>query len=63
MQFITALTTEIVSVWLIATQNTVMDVIMNFVALAIIAEVDNMFLEAIKDKDLKSYFDDNPNDF
>lgn len=40
-----------------------MDVIMNFVALAIIAEVDNMFLEAIKDKDLKSYFDDNPNDF
>lgn len=62
-QFTTALTTEVVSLWLIATQNDVMDVIMNFVALAVISEIDNMFLDAVRDQYLKTYFDENPHDF
>lgn len=36
---------------------------MNFVALAIIAEIDNMFLDAIRDQYLKQYYEDNPEDF
>lgn len=46
LQLITALFTEGVSLFLIANSMTVMDVVMNFVALAIIADIDNMFSDA-----------------
>mmetsp|Transcript_36562 Transcript_36562/g.26627 ORF Transcript_36562/g.26627 Transcript_36562/m.26627 type:complete len:117 (-) Transcript_36562:163-513(-) len=35
-----------------------MDVVMNFVALAIISEIDNMFSDASQDKNMKQYIDD-----
>jgi len=59
LQLITALMTEGVSLFLIANSMTVMDVVMNFVALAIIADIDNMFSDASEDPHMKRYISDN----
>ena len=63
LQLSTALLTEIISMWLIASQVTIMDVVMNFVALQIISEIDNMFSESSQDKNMKRYVDDNPDEY
>ena len=36
---------------------------MNFVALAVISEIDNMFSEAIVDPHMKKYIEDNPEEY
>jgi len=59
----TALFTEGVSLFLIANSMTVMDVVMNFVALAIIADIDNMFSDASNDPHMKRYIEDNPDSY
>lgn len=59
LQLFTALFTEGVSLFLIANSTTVMDVVMNFVALAIIADIDNMFSDNSQDPHMKRYIEDN----
>lgn len=63
LQLITALFTEGVSLFLIANSLTVMDVVMNFVALAIIADIDNMFSDASQDQHMKRYIEENEDTF
>jgi hypothetical protein len=63
LQLITALFTEGVSLFLIANSVTVMDVVMNFVALAVISEIDNMFSDASQDKHMKKYIEENEDTF
>jgi len=63
LQLTTALFTEFVSLVLIAQQMAVMDVVMNFVALAVISEIDNMFSDSSQDKNMKQFIDDNPEDY
>ena len=63
LQLTTALFTEIISLILIAESMHVMDVVMNFVALAIIADIDNMFADASQDKHMKRYIEENPDDY
>jgi len=52
-QLFTSASTELVSLILIAQQVSVLDVVMNFVALAIISDIDNMFLTASRDMRIK----------
>lgn len=53
MQFSASLFTEIANICLICGQSTTMDVIMNFIALGIIAEIDDYYASSIKNFKLK----------
>ena len=45
--------TEIINILLICSQTTVMNCVLNFIALAVIAEIDDMYAASLKDLDLK----------
>ena len=45
MQMVAALFTEIINIAVISGSNTVMDVVMDYIALGIIAEIDDLFAE------------------
>jgi hypothetical protein len=47
MQLIGALFTEIINIILICGQETIMDTIVNFIALGVIAEIDNYYYDAL----------------
>jgi hypothetical protein len=53
MKFAGALMTEIVNILLLCQQNSVMDCVLNFVALACIAEIDNYYASSLRDFKLK----------
>eukprot|EP00351_Strombidinopsis_sp_SopsisLIS2011_P003975 CAMPEP_0116879908 /NCGR_PEP_ID=MMETSP0463-20121206/11764_1 /TAXON_ID=181622 /ORGANISM="Strombidinopsis sp, Strain SopsisLIS2011" /LENGTH=51 /DNA_ID=CAMNT_0004529811 /DNA_START=1903 /DNA_END=2058 /DNA_ORIENTATION=- len=43
-----AIFTEIVSIAVISTQNDAMSVVMNYIALGIIAEIDNLYADSME---------------
>jgi len=45
MQMIAALFTEIINIAVISCSNSVMDVVMDYIALGIIAEIDDLFAD------------------
>ena len=47
MQFSIAFGTELVNILLICTSNNVKDVIMNFIALGVIAEIDDIYAKRL----------------
>ena len=49
MQFIVAFGTEIISMLMINGQREIFDVIVNFIAIKVIAEIDNIFIAGISD--------------
>lgn len=54
MQFIGALGTELVNIFLICQQNSVRDVIMNFIALGVIAEIDDIYARTFYSSKIKN---------
>ena len=46
--------TEVVNILLICKQDTIMDCVMNFIALGVIAEVDNMYANSLKNLRIKA---------
>jgi hypothetical protein len=54
MQLCGALFTEIINICVICNQEKIMDVIMNFIALGAIAEIDNYYLDALVHCPLKT---------
>lgn len=60
MQLIIALFTEVVNMCLICAQETTMDVIMNFIALGVIAEVDDIYAGSLTNFDLKKAIEEPP---
>ena len=63
MQFTIALLTEIINLILITGQKSVIDCIMNFVALKVISEIDDIYLGAMRDPILESIASDNGGDW
>jgi hypothetical protein len=53
MQFLGAFVTEIINILVICSSPTIMEVIMNFIALGAIAEIDNYYLGALPVCELK----------
>lgn len=53
MQFSGALATEIINIILICTQDSVKDVIMNFIALGVIAEIDDIYAKTLYQNRIK----------
>lgn len=47
MQFIGAFFTEIINILVICNLPTIMDIIMNFIALGVISEIDNYYLASL----------------
>ena len=54
MQFYGAVFTEVINILSICTLGNSKDVIMNFIALGVIAEIDNFYLQALPSSALKS---------
>eukprot|EP00347_Sterkiella_histriomuscorum_P012935 403366655 len=54
MQFLGAFGTEVVNIFLICQQNTVQDVIMNFIALGVIAEIDDIYANTLYNNEIKN---------
>jgi hypothetical protein len=50
MQFIIAVATEVTSLMMINGQKLIFDVIVNFIAIKVIAEIDNIFIQGISDE-------------
>ena len=50
MQFIVVMVVEIVNLVILTTNNTVMDIIMNFLALVILSEFDDYFLTTVENE-------------
>jgi hypothetical protein len=44
MQFLIAISTEMISMLMLNGQREIMDVVMNFIAIKVIAEIDNIFI-------------------
>ena len=63
MQYVIALATEIVNLIVISGQKSVIDCIMNFVALKVISEVDDIYLGSIRDPIIKEMTADNDGDW
>jgi len=53
MQFLIAVSTEIVSMYMLNGQRLIFDVIVNFIAIKVISEIDNIFINGISDVTLK----------
>ena len=53
MKLTGAILTEIVNILLICKQTTIMDAVMNFIALEVIAEIDNLYAESLKNLRIK----------
>ena len=53
MQFYGAVFTEVINILSICTLGNSKDVIMNFIALGVIAEIDNFYLQALPSSNLK----------
>eukprot|EP00347_Sterkiella_histriomuscorum_P003827 403362788 len=53
MQLISALATEVISIILICSQDTVQNVIMNFIALGVIAEIDDIYARSLYQNKIK----------
>jgi hypothetical protein len=49
MQFLIAISTEIISMLMLNGQREIIDVVMNFIAIKVIAEIDNIFIQGISD--------------
>ena len=49
MQFLIAISTELISMLMLNGQRSIIDVIMNFVSIKVIAEIDNIFIDGISD--------------
>ena len=49
MQFLIAISTEIISMLMLNGQREIFDVIVNFIAIKVIAEIDNIFIDGISD--------------
>lgn len=60
MQLFVALFTELINILLICGQTTIMDSVMNFIALGVIAEVDNFYAGSLKNFPLKECVEDPP---
>ncbi|CDW89402.1 UNKNOWN [Stylonychia lemnae] len=58
MQFFSAFGTEHVNILLICTQYSVKDVIMNFIALGVIAEIDNIYARTLQNNSIKKKIED-----
>ena len=54
MQFLGAFLTEAINIVCICSQENTKEVIMNFIALGVIAEIDNYYLSALPESDLTS---------
>ena len=63
MQLSSALGTEIINIALICAQDTVKDVIMNFIALGVIAEIDNFYAGTLTNNPIKNQIGDVALDF
>ena len=48
MKLAGALMTEVVNILLICKQITIMDVVLNFIALEVIAQIDNFYFDSLK---------------
>lgn len=60
MQIGAALATEIINLYLILEADNAKDALMNFVALAVIAEVDDLYLATLRNEPLKNALADTP---
>jgi len=60
MQLTACLATEIINIVLICTTPTIMDTVMNFVALGVIAEIDNHYASSLKDFSLVAAVEEPP---
>ena len=60
MKFFGAFLTEIVNILLLCSQNTVMDCVLNFIALGVISEIDNMYYDSLKHAPLKKALEEPP---
>jgi len=58
MQFIGGIGTEIVSIVLICNQDTVQEIVMNFIALGIIAEIDDLYASTLYQNKIKEEIED-----
>eukprot|EP00347_Sterkiella_histriomuscorum_P004136 403361618 len=54
MQFLGSFGTEVVNIFLICQQDTVQDVIMNFIALGVIAEIDDIYAGTLYNNEIKN---------
>jgi hypothetical protein len=57
MQLFIVLFTEIINICNICTLNTIMDIIMNFIALGVIAEIDNYYSSSLGNSKIKALID------
>ncbi|CDW81844.1 UNKNOWN [Stylonychia lemnae] len=58
MQFVGAFFTEIINIYLIASQNTVADVLINYIALGVIAEIDNIYAKSLQHNTMRAMIAD-----
>ncbi len=58
MKLIGALLTEVVNIFLICSQNNIMDCVMNFIALGVIAEIDNLYASSLKEFKCKAVLEE-----
>ncbi|CDW74572.1 UNKNOWN [Stylonychia lemnae] len=59
MQFLGAIGTEVINIFLICQQDSVQNVIMNFIALGVIAEIDNIYAGTLYNNSSKKLIEDN----
>lgn len=60
MQFSGTIFTEVINICLICAQTTTMDVIMNFIALGVIAEIDDFYAGSLTEFPLKNALEEPP---
>ena len=58
MQFTAAVFTELVNIVMICMQETIMDIVLNFIALGTIAQIDSIYSGALSDVPLKGAFEE-----
>jgi len=58
MQFLGAILTEMINIFLICQQDSVQNVIMNFIALGVIAEIDNIYAGTLYNNESKKEIED-----
>ena len=58
MQFLGAIGTEMINIFLICQQDSVQNVIMNFIALGVIAEIDNIYADTLYNNASKKEIED-----
>lgn len=58
MQLMGALFTEIINIYLICSLNTVADILVNYIALGVIAEIDNIYAKTLQHNPLRKMIAD-----